>query len=129
MSSVKTRDPLEYILESLEDPEFQTAINKLVDVVKNLEKSGILDLLETITDPMVLDRLAQLAASTGLMKLGDNIENLLDIVGDITSLLEKPVEPIGPSKLLLSLKDPDVARGLTIAIELLRLLGKLSRKV
>ncbi len=123
--SSKTRDPLEHLIVSLEDPEFQEALYKLVTIVKNLEKSGILDLLETITDPIVIERITQLLVTTGLMKLGDKIDSILDTIGEVSEILEKPVEPVTITGLLSSLKDPEVARGLARALEILRVLGRL----
>ncbi len=123
------RDPLDYLLESLEDPQMQDALKKIIKIIKNLEESGILEMLETITDPQVFERIMQLVLTTGIVGLGDKIETFIDVTRDIVSTLGKPVEPISPTGLLTSLRDPDVARGLAKFIQILKIIGRLSENV
>ena len=120
----EVRDPLENMLKNMEQPEFQEALNKLIMILKNMEESGLLDLLEAVTNPLVIERIMQLILTTGLMRLGDKIDSLLDMIGDMAATMTKPVEPISLSQLLASLRDPDVAKGLARAIQILRILGK-----
>ncbi|MEB3806045.1 MAG: DUF1641 domain-containing protein [Desulfurococcales archaeon] len=118
------RDPLEELLVYLEDPSFQEALGKLVDLVMNLEKSGLLDLLVALTEPEVIHRIMDLVLVRGTLELGDSIDFLLDKLGDIVGALTRDVEPAGLSQVLGSLKDPEVARGLARLVEILRVLGR-----
>jgi len=118
------RDALEYMLSGLEDPELQDALIKLVNILKELNKSGLLDLLAAITNPMVVERLLNLLINTGTMKLVDNIDNLTAKLADIAMILESPGRKITISEFLNSLRDPDVSKGLYKLIEILRVLGR-----
>ncbi|MCE4626296.1 MAG: DUF1641 domain-containing protein [Desulfurococcales archaeon] len=118
------RDPLAQLLTELENPEFQEALSKLLELVKNLEKSGLLDMLVAITEPEVINRIFDMVITTGTMKLGDSIEGLLNKLGDVAEALQEDVKPASLSELIASLKDPEVAKGLGRLIVLLKALGK-----
>ncbi|MCE4609564.1 MAG: DUF1641 domain-containing protein [Desulfurococcales archaeon] len=118
------RDVLEALIEKLQDPEFQSSIEKLVMLLDNMNKSGLLDLLVTVTDPDVIDRLMEILITTGTMKLLDNLDTLLDKAGDMVDAMTQPAEPVSISKLLAELSKPEVAKGLGKLIKVLEALGK-----
>lgn len=119
-----SRDPIERLITELEDPEVQEALSKMVELARNLERSGLLDILLALTEPEVVKRAVEMFITTGTMKLGDSLDKLLDKLGDIAETLEEDVEPITLGKLLVSIKDPEVARGLARLIAILKVLGK-----
>lgn len=121
---MSVRDPLAEALAELEKPEFQNALSKLIELVKNLEKSGLLDMLVAFTDPEVINQLLDMVITTGTMKMGDSIEELLDVFGEVAEALRGDVKPMSLSGLLASLRDPQVARGLARMVAVLRALGK-----
>ncbi|MCE4622006.1 MAG: DUF1641 domain-containing protein [Desulfurococcales archaeon] len=124
MVGMSERDPLAQLLTELENPEFQEVLSKLLELVKNLEKSGLLDMLVAITEPEVINRIFDMVITTGTMKLGDSIEGLLNKLGDVAEALQEDSKPASLSELLASLKDPEVAKGLGRLIALLKALGK-----
>ncbi len=112
------------IAEHLEDEVTLEAIEKTLAILRNLERSGILDILEALTDPEVIERLTRILISTSSLKLADNAPELIDKASKAAEALVKPVEPATPAKLLASLKDPRVARGIARLIEALKALGE-----
>ncbi|MCE4602063.1 MAG: DUF1641 domain-containing protein [Desulfurococcales archaeon] len=121
---MQARDPLEMLIEELGDPEFQEALDKLVALVKALNKSGLLDVLLAMADEEVVSRLSSMLMTTGTMKLADNIEALTRAAGEVAQALSEPVEPVPPSELVYSLRDPEVLRGLARLLAVLRALGR-----
>ncbi len=117
-------DPLGELIAALEDPEFQEGLRKLVRLVKNLERSGLLDMLLALTDEEVLGRLFQLLLSPGTLRLLDNLDTVADKMAAVMEALEKPSEPVSLTGVVASLRDPEVARGLARMIEVLRVLGQ-----
>ncbi|MEB2835728.1 MAG: DUF1641 domain-containing protein [Desulfurococcales archaeon] len=117
------RDELMEVIDKLGQPEVREALVKAVDLLANLERSGLLDLLIALTDEDVVKRIVQLVMTTGTMKLADNLPELLDKLGAIAATLAEPAEPLGITGLLESLKDPAVARGLSRLVTVLRALG------
>ncbi len=118
------RDVLEALIERLQDPEFQSSIEKLVMILDNMNRSGLLDLLVTVTDPDVINRLTEILITTGTMKLVDNLDTLLDKAGDMVDAMTQPAEPVSISKLLAEVSKPEVAKGLGKLIKALEVLGK-----
>ena len=118
------RDVLEALIVKLQDPEFQSSIEKLIVLLDNMNRSGLLDLLVTVTDPDVINRLMEILISTGTLKLLDNLDILLDKAGDLVEVMNQPADPISISKLLTELSRPEVARGLGKLIKVLEALGK-----
>jgi len=112
------------IVDKLGQPEVRRALVKAVDLLANLERSGLLDLLVAVTDEDVVRRVVQLVMATGTMKLADNLPGLLDKLGAVAATLAEPAEPLGITGLLESLKDPAVARGLSRLVAVLRVLGE-----
>ena len=116
-------DELEKALESLKDPETQRALSKLLELARNMERAGILDLLLALTDEEVFKRIVALVMTTGTMKLADRLPELLDKLGAAAEALTGPSKPMGVSELLSSLGDPRVARGLYRVVEALKAIG------
>ena len=125
--SVEEKDVLGRLLAELENEEFQQSIDKLINIIKNLEASGILDLLEAITDPTLLNKLTELF----LINISDKselIENLLDQIADIAATIEKTEEPRSLTSLLAELRDPEVLKGMARMIKMLKILGSIELK-
>ncbi|MEB3774842.1 MAG: DUF1641 domain-containing protein [Desulfurococcales archaeon] len=118
------RDALEAVLTQLEDKDLQESILKVVELAKNLNRSGVLDMLIALTDKEALSRLVEMLMTPGTMKLMDNLDELTNIIGDIAVALKEPVEPVTITGLLRSLSDPEVSRGLARLILILRILGR-----
>ncbi len=117
------RDALERLLLELGDPEFQDALEKIVTLVKNLNESGILDLLIALTDRDTIARITGILVNTGTMKLLDNLEQVSTITGEAASAMAEPVEPASLSQLIRNLADPEVARGLARIMQVLKAIG------
>jgi len=118
------RDALETVLAQLEDKDLQEAILKIVELARNLNKSGVLDMLIALTDKEALSRLIEMLMTPGTMKLMDNIDGMTNLIGDIAVALREPVEPVTVTGLLRSLADPEVSRGLARLILILKILGR-----
>jgi len=119
----EVRDPLADLLAALEDPEFQAGLQKLVQLVKNLERSGLLDAMIALTDEDAMSRLVQILLTTGTLQILDSIDRLADTAGAVVKALEEPVEPVSLTGLLASLRDPEVARGLARMLRVLKAIG------
>ena len=100
------------------------AMQKLITVLRNMNESGMLDLLETVTDPDVYHRILALVMTTGTMRLVDNLDKLLDLLGELAYAMSEPAEPIGLTGLLEALGDPDVQKGLGRLVKILKALGQ-----
>ena len=100
------------------------AMQKLVTILRNMHESGMLDMLETITDPDVYHRILALVMTTGTMRLVDNLDKLLDLLGEVAHAVSEPVKPIGLTGLLEALGDPEVQRGLGKLVNILKALGR-----
>lgn len=118
------RDPLAELLSGLEDPDLQNALSKMIELLKNLERSGLLDMMIALTEPEVVNRIMDMVITTGTLKLGDSVDTLLDMLGKLADALVKEPEPMGLSQVLASLKDPEVAKGLARLVAILKILGK-----
>ncbi len=126
--SVEEKDVLGRLLAELENEEFQQGIDKLINIIKNLEASGILDFLEAITDPALLNKLTELF----LINISDKselIENLLDQLTEAVAVVEKAEEPRSLTGLLAELRDPEVLKGMARMIKILKVLGSIELKI
>jgi len=119
----EARDPLADLIAALEDPEFQAGLQKLVQLLKNMERSGLLDALVALTDEDAISRLIEILLTTGTLQVADRLDRIADTIGVIVQALEEPVEPVSLTGLLASLRDPDVARGLARMLRVLKALG------
>lgn len=116
-------EAVERLLDYLQKPEASETIEKLVRLLENLDRSGVLDLLIAVTEPEVVERLAGIIVSTGLLRLLDNLEPLMDALGRAGTALVAEEEPKSLSQILAELKDPAVRRGLARLLAALRELG------
>jgi len=107
----------------IEDQETEEAILKTMQLLRQLNQSGLLDLLLALTDKEVVHRLMDIAVSTGLLKIADKIDQLPDKMAQILDALEEPTEPMYIYSLLKALSDPEVARGLARVIKMLKIIG------
>ena len=121
---MQARDPLEMLIEELGDPELQESLEKMVKLVKALNRSGLLDVLLAVADEEVVARLSSMLVTTGTMKLADNIEELTRAAGEVAQALSEPVDPVPLSELVSSLRDPEVLRGLARLLKVLKALGR-----
>ena len=118
-------DALEALLEWLQRPDARETVAKLLELLDNLEKSGLLDLLIAVTNPEVVERLYTIIVTTGTMRLADRLDALLDTLGTAAaSLAEDPGDPPSLSQILRELGDPQVRRGLARLVAFLRALGR-----
>ena len=115
---------LEKLIERLEDPLTLEALEKTLELLRNLNESGLLDILAALTDPEVTKRLLSLAINTGTLRLADRAEELAGTLARVAEALAKPVEPATPARIIAALRDPDVARGIALMLEILRALGQ-----
>ncbi len=117
-------DALERLLLELSEPQLQEALDKMVTLLKNLNESGLLDVLIALTDREAVERLSRILVNTGSMKLMDNLDKVLAVAGEAADAMSRPVEPMPLSKLVASLADPEVARGLARLIQVLKAMGR-----
>lgn len=102
----------------------EEVIEKFMQLIKNLDESGIIDVLTAATDPEGMKRLVQILITPGTMKLVDNIDVLLNLLGDISKALSEPVEPVSLFTFMRKLGDKEVGRGLARLLAILKILGK-----
>ncbi len=120
-ATVSERKEIERLIA--EDQETEEALLKTMQLLRQLNNSGILDLLLVLTDKDVFQRIVSIAVSTGLFKIADRIDELPTKLSQLLDALEEPAEPIGVYTLLQALRDPEVARGLAKMIRILKIIG------
>ncbi len=120
-ATVSERKEIERLIA--EDQETEEALLKTMQLLRQLNNSGILDLLLVLTDKDVFQRIVSIAVSTGLFKIADRIDELPTKLSQLLDALEEPAEPIGIYTLLQALRDPGVARGLAKMIRILKIIG------
>jgi uncharacterized protein YjgD (DUF1641 family) len=123
-------------------PERREALEKFLDLLVRMNELGLLDTLKDLMDPELIGRLSELVLTPGTMKLLDRADDLLELAGsvDVEDLkkslplvkaaleaLAREPKPMGLRGLLGALRDPDVQRGLGLAVEVLRAIGKAAR--
>jgi uncharacterized protein YjgD (DUF1641 family) len=99
-----------------------------------LEQEGVIDFLRESS--AVFQTIARSFSREDVKALGDNVVHILETVRNLTqpevleladktskALREVPAEPMGRIGLLRSLRDPEVRRGLTMFLGVLRELG------
>ncbi len=99
-----------------------------------LEQDGVIDFLRESS--AVFQTIASSFSREDVKALGDNVVHILETVRNLTqpevldladktskALREVPAEPMGRIRLLRSLRDPEVRRGLTMFLGVLRELG------
>ncbi len=99
-----------------------------------LEQDGVIDFLRESS--AVFQTIASSFSREDVKALGDNVVHILETVRNLTqpevldladkaskALREVPAEPMGRIGLLRSLRDPEVRRGLTMFLGVLRELG------
>ncbi len=124
-------------------PEQVEAIGKVLDILVRMNELGILDAVKDILDPELIGRVSSLLMTPGTLKILDHVDDLLDVLGSIDyealkdkvpllvealKSIPKEPRPVGLLGLLKALSDPDVQRGLGVAVEILRALGKQAKK-
>ncbi len=109
-------------------PEHVEAIVNALDVLVRMNELGILDAVKDLLDVEVIGRVSSLLMTPGTLRLLDYIDDLLNLLGSIDYEALKEARPVGLLGLLKALTDPDVQRGLGIAVEILRSLGKQAKK-
>ena len=106
-----------------EDQETEEALLKTIQLLRQLNNSGLLDLLLVLTDKDVFQRIVGIAVSTGVFKIADRVDELPTKLSQLLDALEEPAEPIGIYSLLQALRDPEVAKGLARVIKILKIIG------
>ena len=99
-----------------------------------LEQDGVIDFLRESSS--VFQTIATSFSRQDVKALGDNVVHILETVRNLTqpevldladktskALREVPAEPLGRIGLMRSLRDPEVRRGLTLFLGVLRELG------
>jgi len=120
-ATVPERKEIEKLIT--EDRETEEALLKTMQLLRQLNNSGILDLLLVLTDRDVFQRIVGIAASTGVFKIADRADELPTRLSQLLDALEEPAEPIGVYSLLQALRDPEVAKGLARMIKILKIIG------
>ena len=120
-TSVPERKEIERLIA--EDQETEEALLKTMQLLRQLNNSGILDLLLVLTDRDVFQRIVSIAASTGVFRIADRLDELPTRLSQLLDALEEPAEPIGVYSLLQALQDPEVAKGLARIIKILKIIG------
>ncbi|HEU97889.1 MAG TPA: DUF1641 domain-containing protein [Fervidicoccus fontis] len=119
----------EKLISFLENNETEEAIANLMELLVIANKSGLLDLLKVMANEEVFESLLKYLLNANVLRLADKLDayaELFDKAG--TVLLSEEKERTGIGDLLKALGDPDVQRGLTKAIKLLKLIGSYKEK-
>jgi len=119
----------EKLVSLLESRETEEAVASLMELLTELNKSGLLDLLRVVGDSEVFHSLLKYLMNPSVLRIADRLDlfaDFLDRAGEVLITEEK--EKTGISGLLKALGDPEVQKGLTKAIKLLKLLGSYGEK-
>lgn len=130
-------------MEELFTPERRAAFEKFLDTLVKLDEYGLLDAVNGLVDPELIGRLAEILITPSTLKLLDRVDELVGLLGEVDvdavksnvgtlkavlEALQKEPKPVGLAGLLRALSDPEVQRGLGVAIEVLKALGRASQK-
>lgn len=130
-------------LEEILTPERKEALEKFLDTLVKLNNMGFLDAVRDILDPELVGRLSEILLRPSTLQLIDRLDDILDalgkidpdslinsasLLGDVLKAMEKEPKPVGIMGLPAAMSDPDVKRGLGVAIEILKVLGKAQKK-
>jgi len=119
----------EKLVSLLESRETEEAVVNLMELLTELNKSGLLDLLKVIADSEVFHSLLKYLMNPSVLRIADRLDlyaDFLDRAGEV--LISEEKEKTGINGLLKALGDPEVQKGLTKAIKLLKLLGSYGEK-
>ncbi len=115
------------------------ALERALDLLVKLDEMGVLETLDEVLEPEVIEYLMRYLMHPGLLRAADRLDIVFDALGRIdieaaagqAELLNKALKsvpkeakPVGLGGLLSALRDPDVQRGLGFLVEFLRNLGK-----
>ncbi len=136
----RVTDDLSRQLESLHDlredlvPIAHEGLMIAYRKLHTLEQEGVIDFLRESS--AVLQTIATSFSRQDVKALGENVVHILETVRNLTqpdvldladktskALREVPAEPLGRIGLMRSLRDPEVRRGLTLFLGVLRELG------
>jgi uncharacterized protein YjgD (DUF1641 family) len=139
-SVVEVMEDLSRQLESFDDlredlvPIAHEGIMIAYRKLHELEQAGVIEFLKESAG--VFHTISTSFTSEDVKALGDNVVNILGTVRGLTqpevldladkaagALREAPAEPMGRMGLIRSLKDPEVRRGLTMFLTVLREMG------
>ncbi len=139
-SVVEVTDDLSRKLESVEDlqedlvPVAHEGILIAYRKLHELEQAGVIDFIKEAAG--VFHTISTSFSPADVQALGDNVVHILRTVRNLTqpevldladkaagALREAPPEPMGRMGMIRSLKDPEVRRGLTMFLTVLRELG------
>jgi len=130
-------------IEDILTPTRREALEKFLDLLVKLNESGILDTASDIVDPDVIGRLSEILLRPSTLQILDHLDEILDAMGQVKpetltksfatlgtvlEAMEKEAKPVGIPGLLKALSDPEVQKGLGVALEVLRALGRSHKK-
>jgi len=124
MSIQGIQSELQEVNTLLEDPSTAAAIKKTLQLIINLEKNGVLDLLLALTDEKVMTKVMEMIINTGSMRLVDNTDYLLEKLGETTVMLRKPVSEPTVAELLKTLFDKETIIGLIRILNVIKVFGR-----
>ncbi len=139
--TLRLMDHLDRLLMTLGelDEDAIEGLEKIIRILKTLNKIGILDILESVLTPEIIGSLARYLMSGGLLRLVDGLETLTEALGElefekigeamplVKGALEgipEKAERVGLLGLLGKLRDRDIQRGLGVVMEILKAVGK-----
>ncbi len=121
------------------DHEAIEGLGKIIDLLKVLNKTGILDALNDILKPEMIDRLSRFMINKGFLRLLDRLDVLLDMLGEIhyeevertipllnnvIKAVPEEAERVSLLGLMRKLRDEDVQRGVGVITEILKAIGR-----
>ena len=139
--TLRLMDHLDRLLTTLGelDEDAIEGFEKIIRILKNLNRMGILDTLESVLTPEIIGSLSRYLMSGGLLRLLDGLETLSEALGEleferireamplVRGALEgipERAERVGLLGLLGKLRDKDIQRGLGVVMEILKAVGK-----
>lgn len=123
--------------------ERREALEKFLDLLVKSNQLGLLDTVRDLLDPELIGRLSEILLRPSTLQILDRLDEILDalgkvdpdtlvrslgLLGEVLDSLQKEAKPVGVTGLLRSLSDPEVQKGLGVAIEILKALGKPRKK-
>ena len=139
--TLRLMDHLDRLLTTLGelDEDAIEGLEKIIRILKTLNRMGVLDTLESVLTPEIIGSLSRYLVSGGLLRLVDGLETLSEALGElefekvgeamplVRGALEgipERAERVGLLGLLGKLRDKDIQRGLGVVMEILKAIGK-----
>ncbi|MBE9391207.1 DUF1641 domain-containing protein [Fervidicoccus fontis] len=117
------------LLKLLQNPELVESLNKTLSLLINLNKTGLLDMLNAIVNEDFIASLMKLIMTPEFLRLMDSINDLMAVLQQVTDvMIEKEEKKTGLTGLMRAFSDPDVQLAATKLVKILKVIGSYQKK-